>query len=181
MSEIIFIKTKLADKELIYDCINNKLFLVEVDKDDKLSFSTYRKAKSIVALGALLCIPVFWITQYINIPIILFYLLAFYFKRYVKQFFIDPTKEKVKSKYWEPISHEQASQIVEYFNAIEFACLTFASMTLSSVVYCCYDEWKMKFMGMFGILFLGSMFFALIEDYIISYKLIKKLKKMRTT
>ena len=181
MSDIIILRTKTMDKNLIYDCINDKLFLVGDDESDKFSFSKYSKAKGSFALVSLLCLPLLWITQYVNIPVLLLYLLAFYLKKHVRRIFIEPDIEKFKNMYWEPISHEQASQMVEDFSVIGYICFVLGTMTLVSVMYSHYDSLEVRNMGLVGVLFLGSAFLAIMDDVIISYKLIKKLKKMRTT
>jgi len=43
---------------------------------------------------------------------------------------------------------------------------------------CFYIE-ECKFIGMFGIIFLGSIFSATWEGTVINYKLVKKLKKLK--
>lgn len=179
MNDIIVIRTESLDKNIVYDYINDKLFLVEADEDNKLTFSTYGKAKVKVALFWSLCIPLFLIIKYVNVPVIIFYLMAICLRKHARRLLIEPATEKVKIKHWEPISHEKASQIIEDFNIIGYVCLVLGSMTLCSLLYCCYDSLEMKSMGLFGIVVLGSIFLANVEDSIIAYKLSKKLKKLK--
>lgn len=179
MNEIIVLKTDNPDKNIVYDYINDKLFLVETCENIKYSWSLHKKAKGQAALISLLCLPLFWLIKDINYSIILLYLLAFYLKKYVKQLFIYPFNDKIKSKHWESISYEKASQITENFNIVTFICFILGGMALSTVTYCCYDDLEVKFVSLVAVLLIGATLFAIWKDAIIQYKLEKKLKKLK--
>lgn len=176
MGEIIVLRTEKIDKNIVYDYINDKLFLVEKDEDDKLSWSTYRDAKGNYALILLLFVPFFCIVKNIDVPIIVYYILAFLSKNLMKKIVLQPRIEKAKEKSWDPISHEQASLLIDDFNIVTHIGVIIVSMILTSA--CFYIE-ECKFIGMFGILFLGSIFSATWEGTVINYKLVKKLKSLK--
>lgn len=174
MGEIIVLRTEKTDKNIVYDYTNDNLYLVGKNDEDKLSWSTYRNAKGKVALLLLLFVPFFCIVKNIDVPIIVYYILAFFSKNLMKKLVVQPQIEKVKEKSWEPISHEQASLLIDDFNIATHIGVIIVSMMLASG--CFYIE-ECKFIGMFGIIFLGSIFSATWEGTVINYKLVKKLKK----
>ena len=176
--DIVVLKLKEINKDLIYDYANNKLFLSEKVENDIISFSSYRiKSRAQISKLLLICLPFFLIIKDIKVPIIVYYVLPFYLKKFVNYFYLDPFKEKTKNNRWEVISYEQASTLVEDYNIIVPIGFMIFGILLGSLCY--YSDYlEVQLLGIVTILLFLSGFLAMIKDWVISYKLVKKLKKL---
>ena len=93
-------------------------------------------------------------------------------------FYLDPFKEKTKNNRWEVISYEQASTLVEDYNIIVPIGFMIFGILLGSLCY--YSDYlEVQLLGIVTILLFLSGFLAMIKDWVISYKLVKKLKSMK--
>lgn len=171
------------EKHMIYDYVNDEFFLVEMSEKEKNALkehwmSTSRKGKSIYAIISLICFPFFWIIKDIDIPVIAFHFFAFCLRKPTRKLVFDSQKEKIKSKQWEHISHEQAGLILKDQSVIPAVCMLLVMLVLFSFGYYS-DALEGRFITIIGIILTGATFFAAANDWQIWYKVDKKLKKLR--
>ena len=171
------------EKHIIYDYVNDEFFLVEMSEKDKNTLKEHWmyksiKGKSIYAVISLICFPFFWIIKDIDIPVIVFHFFAFCLRKPTRKLFFDPQKEKLKGKPWEHISHEQASLNLKDISVIPEVCMLLAMLGLFSFGYYS-DALEGRFITIIGIISIGAIFFAITNDWLIWYKVDKKLKKLR--